>query len=273
MSVAKNKWNSSDRLAAALACLAAVMGIVLFWVEKTPIVAALSIVGIAALLVYPIIHFLRPRNVRILVFVAAALLVTLFGYEIWPQRKVEVPVSSPPYIPPRAVTPPKVPPPRPVTHQRPNPKSPPVAVGGASLGGGIDQGDCSVAQVGGIGNSATVNCGEKVKLTATPQIQRRTNNPERPYATTFSLSTNVPAEVGELRLTCNGPVLSASMERISSYEWIVNGIDPDPDDPNTILYNVKPELLRPGRSVEVTVFSKQPVQLISGWAGAYRINF
>jgi hypothetical protein len=51
------EWNSSDRLAVALACLAGIMALVLVWVDKTPVWAGVTIGCMLALIIYPVIHF------------------------------------------------------------------------------------------------------------------------------------------------------------------------------------------------------------------------
>jgi hypothetical protein len=120
----------------------------------------------------------------------------------------------------------------------------------------------------------TVNNGPPpLKIVATRQIQQPTGIPDQPYATTFTISTNAAAEIGNLRLRCSGPVLYATMGRIDPYELIVGKSAPDPVDPNTVTYPVKPEMLAANRSVRITVFSKSPVTVLSGTANAYPIKF
>jgi len=80
----ENGWSLSDKLAVALACLAAVTALILFWIDKTPLTAGISIACIAVLMIYPIIHFVRSRALRIVTFIVAALLVGVFGYKVWP---------------------------------------------------------------------------------------------------------------------------------------------------------------------------------------------
>jgi hypothetical protein len=80
-------WSYSDKLAVALACLAGVMALVLFWVDKTPWAAGISVAVIAGLIVYPVIHFVRSPSSRVVVFIVAFLLIFFFGWKIWPQKK------------------------------------------------------------------------------------------------------------------------------------------------------------------------------------------
>ena len=89
------RWTGSDRLAIALACLAGVMAMILFWMTKTSLTAGISILVIAMLLVFPIIHFVRTNHWRIIVFIVAAMLFGLFGWYIWPKRVLQSPHSAP----------------------------------------------------------------------------------------------------------------------------------------------------------------------------------
>lgn len=83
-----NKWNWSDKLAIALTCLTSVTALVLFWLEKTPLTAGLSLWAMAVLMVYPVLHFVRQVTARIIVFCAIAALLAVFGWRIWPSRKL-----------------------------------------------------------------------------------------------------------------------------------------------------------------------------------------
>jgi hypothetical protein len=71
--------SDSDRLAIALTCLAGIMAIVLFLVEKTPATVIGLLLGMAALSVYPVWHFVRGRVARFVVLVCGVLLTVLFG--------------------------------------------------------------------------------------------------------------------------------------------------------------------------------------------------
>jgi hypothetical protein len=132
---------------------------------------------------------------------------------------------------------------------------------------------CSVLQNGGSGNQANVECPPPLKITASVQAVVQTGNPEKPYASIFTISTNIPAQIGDFRFTCTGPVVSANIDRISEYEISTGNIGPDPADPNTLVYQVKPEPLNPNHFVTVRIFSKAPLQVISGKAGDYPITF
>jgi hypothetical protein len=84
----ENRWSWSDRLAIALACLAGIMALILFWIDKTPTAAAISLVAMAALMIYPVLHFVRAWIPRVVVLVLGFTLLGLFGWTIWPRRQV-----------------------------------------------------------------------------------------------------------------------------------------------------------------------------------------
>lgn len=86
-------WSLSDKLAIALFCLAAVMAIVLFWIDKTPITAGISLALIALLIIYPILHFIRKYTLRVVAFIAIAILITGFGWKIWPKKTAKAEAS------------------------------------------------------------------------------------------------------------------------------------------------------------------------------------
>lgn len=97
----------SDKLAVALACLASAMALILFWMDKTPLAAGLSIACIAGLSVYPILHFFPSGTARIPMFIIATLLVVIFGWKIWPRKqlaaKATTAASAPTMTPPLPV--------------------------------------------------------------------------------------------------------------------------------------------------------------------------
>jgi hypothetical protein len=78
------KLKPSDRLAVALACLAGVMAIVLFFLEKTPAVIVLLLLFMLLLLLYPILRFLGSRCSRCIAIVVAAMFALAFGWHLWP---------------------------------------------------------------------------------------------------------------------------------------------------------------------------------------------
>ena len=87
----ESRWSWSDKLAIALACLAAAMSLVLLWMEKTPTWAAVTIGCISALIVYPVLHFVHSSKARVPILVVAWALIGMFGWRIWP-RPITPPV-------------------------------------------------------------------------------------------------------------------------------------------------------------------------------------
>ncbi len=81
----KKKWSLGDGLAVALACLSGVMALVLVWMEKTPVWAGMTIGGMAVLMIYPVLHFIRPWMIRIPALIAIWGIIALFGWKIWPR--------------------------------------------------------------------------------------------------------------------------------------------------------------------------------------------
>ncbi len=110
-------------------------------------------------------------------------------------------------------------------------------------------------------------------ITASPQVQSRSNDPAAPWQTMFTISTTVPVQTGDLRLTCNGPCLKAGIGRINKFGISTGSNGPVPGDPNSVIYELAPETLVPGQNVAVGVFSMEPVTVVSGMIGAYKINF
>jgi hypothetical protein len=79
-------WSFSDKLAFALFCLAAIPAIVLYWVDRTPAAAGISVALIAMLVIYPILHLVQKSKLRIIALIFAALLIAGFGWKIWPVK-------------------------------------------------------------------------------------------------------------------------------------------------------------------------------------------
>lgn len=88
-------WSGSDKLAIALFCLAAVMAIVLYWIDKTSTTAGISIAIIALFMIYPILHFVHKPRFRIISFGLVAILIAGFGWKIWPVRATVVAEQPP----------------------------------------------------------------------------------------------------------------------------------------------------------------------------------
>lgn len=78
------EYNTSDKLAIALACLAGVLAIILFLIEKTPATVLFLLLSMFALCVYPILHFAKRVVWRGLAFVGFGIGTLLFGWYVWP---------------------------------------------------------------------------------------------------------------------------------------------------------------------------------------------
>jgi hypothetical protein len=90
------KYSDSDKLAIVLACLAGVMAIVLFLVEKTPL-TVISLLGLMVVLsVYPILHFAQSKIVRACLIVSVVALTFLFGWGVWPNSHADAAVQQEP---------------------------------------------------------------------------------------------------------------------------------------------------------------------------------
>src|SRR5690242_15520326 len=79
-------YNTSDKLAIALACLAGVMAIVLFLAEKTRLTVIFLLLFMLALAVYPILHFAKRIGVRMAAFGLFVTGTLLFGWYVWPRN-------------------------------------------------------------------------------------------------------------------------------------------------------------------------------------------
>jgi hypothetical protein len=90
----KDSWSWSDKLAIALACLAAIMALILLWMDKTPVWAAVTVAAMAALIVYPVIHFFPSWKARIPALIVLWALIGLFGWRIWPRQRATPPSPS-----------------------------------------------------------------------------------------------------------------------------------------------------------------------------------
>lgn len=127
----------------------------------------------------------------------------------------------------------------------------------------------------GPGSQATFNqLGSPLpKVTASPQKQMQTGNSDAPWATVFTISTNVLVQTGDLRLKCDGPVLRAGISRINPASLSTGNNGPNPNDPNEAIYQLGPEMLSPGQIVKVAVYSQNPVNILSGSIGPNAIIF
>jgi hypothetical protein len=139
--------------------------------------------------------------------------------------------------------------------------------------GHVDVKPCGVFQNGGSNNTASPNCVPEVKITASAQTQGQTGNPEMPWITSFTISTSVLVQTGDLKLKCDGPVLKAGISRINPASLITGNNGPNPSDPNEAIYELGPEMLSPGKIVTIGVYSKLPVSVLSGSLGQQKIIF
>ena len=133
-------------------------------------------------------------------------------------------------------------------------------------------GDCSPNNIGS-GNTFNVNCAPQPKVIATPQVQRQTGNPDMPWEVGFTISSTALVQTGDLRLTCNGPTIRAGISRINPAFFASGNNGPSKGDPNTVVYEIEPEMLSPGKIVTIVVYSKAPIMVISGSIGSQKIVF
>jgi hypothetical protein len=73
-------------------CVGAAVAIVLALVNKTPLGISILLLILGALLIYPVLHFIKGRAGRILAFIALSIGTTLFGYGIWPDSSIGSPM-------------------------------------------------------------------------------------------------------------------------------------------------------------------------------------
>jgi hypothetical protein len=132
-------------------------------------------------------------------------------------------------------------------------------------------GDCSPNKVRS--NKAT-NCDAPPRVTASVQRTVRSNEPEGLWVTSFTLKADKATTTGDLKLTCSGPCVRAAMGHVDSYVFMSGGTGaPDPSDPNTVVYEERPETMASGQVVRVAVYSKEPVKVVSGLLGGNAIEF
>jgi hypothetical protein len=81
------EYSRSDKLGIALACLAGVMAIILFLVEKTPLTVVSLLTLMIALSIFPILHFARSSPIRIALMILAVIGAVALGRFEWPKKK------------------------------------------------------------------------------------------------------------------------------------------------------------------------------------------
>lgn len=88
-------YSDSDKLAIALALIGVAVAIALFLVEKTLLTVSVLLVVMAAVLIYPVLHFVQGRVARTVAFGSTALVVIWVGASVWSRAKLsESPVSA-----------------------------------------------------------------------------------------------------------------------------------------------------------------------------------
>jgi hypothetical protein len=76
---AVSEYTTSDKLGVVLFCLAGVMAIILFLVEKTPYTVASLLLLMVGLLIYPALHFFKRKGLRTAIFSTMAIGTAVFG--------------------------------------------------------------------------------------------------------------------------------------------------------------------------------------------------
>src|SRR6266849_142674 len=93
-----------DKLAVVLACLAGIMAIILWLIERTPATVVWWLVVMVGLAVYPILHFLRRVGFRLIAMVGMIGITVLLGLYAWPRKDTTVPPGAS-TTPPQATSP------------------------------------------------------------------------------------------------------------------------------------------------------------------------
>jgi len=158
------EYNTSDKLGIALACLAGVMAIILFLVEKTPLTVILLLSLMVALAIYPILHFAKRIGVRIAAFSLFLIGTLLLGWSVMPHgHSISVNIQEPQQPKPEKKKTDKKEQDTKKPTEKPKAKSE-QPVQNIHLGD-VTSGPCSNTQIGGSGNTATTNCGSSVIVT------------------------------------------------------------------------------------------------------------
>jgi hypothetical protein len=140
--------------------------------------------------------------------------------------------------------------------------------------GPISQSSTGDCRPNNVRSSKATNCDAPPHVTASVQRTVRSNEPEGLWVTSFTLKADRATTTGDLKLTCSGPCVRASMGHVDSYVFMSGGTGaPDPSDPNTVVYEERPEPMASGQVVRVAVYSKEPVKVISGLLGGNAIEF
>jgi hypothetical protein len=287
---------SGDRLAIALACLGAAMALILFLIEKNPVVVGLTVFCIASLLVYPIFHFLPSRKLQIPALMGMLVLVFAFGWVVWPKKPHVAKTEPSPSQPPVSSTSDSNPPPSAPTPNKSNnsikPKAqaktpkikqaPSVSSSGTHSPaiGSITQGPgsaVSINQQGGITAGTVNNFGTPVLPTATVTIcatyPDAVAGEDFKSVVTFTTSSQLPRPW--FALFFDGPVLDGNVGRVGgSYGYTHGRADKLPDPENSFTFRTIGMELGGTSSwfpsdgpIRATVPSKGRVKLIKVLAG------
>jgi hypothetical protein len=133
-------------------------------------------------------------------------------------------------------------------------------------------GDCSPNNIGS-NNTFILNCAQQPKVIASPQVQRQTGNPDMPWEVDFTIRSTALVQTGDLRLTCSGPVIKAGISRINPFFFASGNNGPSKGDPNTVVYELEPEMLTPDKIVTIAVYSKKAIRVNAGNIGSQKIVF
>jgi len=102
----------SDGFAIVLACLAGILALVLWMIQKTPFWIIVVLLTIEGLSVYPVLHFARSKSRRAGFLAMTVIAVAAFGWKEWPKRDVPTNVinaaavlNDVPHSPPSAIPP------------------------------------------------------------------------------------------------------------------------------------------------------------------------
>jgi hypothetical protein len=87
----------SDRLAIALTCLAGIMAIILFFVEKTRWSIFMLLTLMVLLAIYPVLHFIKRRGLQATTLILVLVGTLLFGYNLWPKTVTAIAASPAPF--------------------------------------------------------------------------------------------------------------------------------------------------------------------------------
>jgi hypothetical protein len=272
------------------------MALILFLIEKNPVIVGLTVFCIAALLVYPIIHFLPSLKSRIPALIVMFALVFAFGWFVWPKKTQVVKKEPSPNQPPASSTSASNPPlsrPAPnkpytstkpkATAKAPETKQAPSVSSSAADSpaiGSITQGPgsaVSINQQGGITAGTVNNFGTPVLPTATVTVCATypdvVAGEDFQSVVTFTTSSQLPRPW--FALFFDGPVLEGNVGRVrGSYGYTHGRAEKLPNPENSFIFRTTGMELGGTSSwfpsdgpIRATVPSKGRVKLIKVMAG------